>query len=55
MEEKKSSILKGKKGLIVGIANERSLAWGIANLSISMVENLPLHIKMMLLKKELFR
>ena len=31
MEEKKSSILKGKKGLIVGIANERSLAWGIAN------------------------
>ena len=27
----KSSILKGKKGLIVGIANERSLAWGIAN------------------------
>ena len=31
MEEKKSSILEGKKGLIVGIANERSLAWGIAN------------------------
>ena len=31
MEEKKSSILKGKKGLIIGIANERSLAWGIAN------------------------
>ncbi len=30
MEEKKSSILKDKKGLIVGIANERSLAWGIA-------------------------
>ena len=31
MEEIKSNILKGKKGLIVGIANERSLAWGIAN------------------------
>jgi enoyl-[acyl-carrier protein] reductase I len=31
MEEKKSSILRGKKGLVVGIANERSLAWGIAN------------------------
>ena len=31
MTEKKSSILKGKRGLIVGIANERSLAWGIAN------------------------
>ena len=31
MEERKSNILKGKKGLIVGIANERSLAWGIAN------------------------
>ena len=30
MEDIKSSILKGKKGLIVGIANERSLAWGIA-------------------------
>ena len=30
MKDKKSSILKGKKGLVVGIANERSLAWGIA-------------------------
>ena len=30
MEDIKSSILKGKKGLVVGIANERSLAWGIA-------------------------
>ena len=24
------SILKGKKGLIMGVANERSIAWGIA-------------------------
>ena len=26
-----NNLLKGKKGLIVGVANERSLAWGIAN------------------------
>ena len=25
------SIMKGKKGLIMGVANERSIAWGIAN------------------------
>ena len=30
MKDLKSSILKGKKGLVIGIANERSLAWGIA-------------------------
>ena len=24
------SVLKGKKGLIMGVANERSIAWGIA-------------------------
>ena len=24
-------LLKGKKGLVMGIANERSIAWGIAN------------------------
>ena len=24
--------IKRKKGLIVGVANERSLAWGIANI-----------------------
>ena len=24
------SLLKGKKGLIMGVANERSIAWGIA-------------------------
>ena len=24
------SIMKGKKGLIMGVANERSLAWGFA-------------------------
>ena len=23
-------LLKGKKGLIMGVANERSIAWGIA-------------------------
>ena len=26
-----NNLLKNKKGLIVGVANERSLAWGIAN------------------------
>ena len=26
----KNKILQGKNGLIVGIANDRSLAWGIA-------------------------
>ena len=31
MIDTKSSILKGKKGLVIGIANERSLAWGIAD------------------------
>ena len=31
MNDIKSTLLKGKKGLVVGIANERSLAWGIAN------------------------
>ena len=24
------SLLKGKKGIIMGVANERSIAWGIA-------------------------
>ena len=24
------SIMNGKKGLIMGVANERSIAWGIA-------------------------
>ena len=24
------SLLKGKKGLIMGVANERSIAWGIS-------------------------
>lgn len=27
----KGHLLKGKKGLIMGVANERSIAWGIAN------------------------
>ena len=24
------SLMKGKKGLIMGVANERSIAWGIS-------------------------
>ena len=27
------SIMNGKKGLIMGVANERSIAWGIAKTS----------------------
>ncbi|MDH5723391.1 MAG: NADH-specific enoyl-ACP reductase, partial [Alphaproteobacteria bacterium] len=26
----KSDFLKGKRGLIMGVANDRSIAWGIA-------------------------
>ena len=28
--EVKTNLLKGKKGLIMGVANNRSIAWGIA-------------------------
>ncbi len=31
MSDIQSNILKGKKGLIMGVANDRSIAWGIAN------------------------
>ncbi len=27
----KSGVLSGKKGIVIGVANERSIAWGIAN------------------------
>ena len=27
------SLMKGKKGLIMGVANERSIAWGISPVS----------------------
>ncbi len=30
VEHMKSSIMQGKKGLIMGVANDRSIAWGIA-------------------------
>ena len=26
------SIMKGKKGIVMGVANERSIAWGIAKI-----------------------
>ena len=29
--EIKTNILSGKKGLIMGVANNRSIAWGIAS------------------------
>ena len=28
--ENKTNLLKGKRGLIMGVANNRSIAWGIA-------------------------
>ena len=31
-EESKSSLLSGRRGLIMGVANERSIAWGIASM-----------------------
>ena len=30
LSEDTMSIMNGKKGLIMGVANERSIAWGIA-------------------------
>ena len=29
------SLMKGKKGLIMGVANERSIAWGISQKPVS--------------------
>ena len=26
-----SDLMKGKRGLVMGVANERSIAWGIAS------------------------
>ena len=46
------SLMKGKKGLIMGVANERSIAWGISQkLADAGAE---LAFTGMLLKKELF-
>jgi enoyl-[acyl-carrier protein] reductase I len=28
---KNSDLMKGKRGVILGVANNRSIAWGIAN------------------------
>ena len=30
--EKNNLLMKGKKGLIMGVANEKSIAWGIAEI-----------------------
>ena len=40
----------GKKGLIMGVANERSAAWGIAEAAASKGLNLPLPIRLKALK-----
>ena len=33
------SLMKGKKGLIMGVANERSIAWGIAQKFLKLEQN----------------
>ena len=33
------SLMKGKKGLIMGVANERSIAWGILKNYQKLVQN----------------
>ena len=38
------SLMKGKKGLIMGVANERSIAWGISQKLSKLVQNLHLLI-----------
>ena len=47
------SIMKGKRGLIMGVANERSIAWGIAKtLAKNGAELQDFHFKMKVLKKD---
>ncbi len=41
--------LRGKRGLIMGVANERSIAWGIAKAMSDAGASLHLHIKVKLL------
>lgn len=40
-----NGLLYGKRGLILGLANNRSIAWGIAKAAYSAGQNLPLPIK----------
>ena len=44
------SIMKGKRGLIMGVANERSIAWGMRKHCENGAE-LAFHIKMKVLEK----
>ena len=49
-----NNLLDNKRGLIVGVANERSLAWGIAESIFKSESSLAfLHIKIVHLKKEI--
>ena len=42
------SLMKGKKGLIMGVANERSIAWGISQKLAEAGADWLLHILVML-------
>ena len=47
-----NGIMNGKRGDHYGVANDRSIAWGIAACSKAGEQSLLLHIKEMLSKKE---
>jgi len=53
MLEKSNTILQNKKGLVLGIANERSLAWGIAEASSNFGAELALTYQNDALKKRI--
>ena len=40
-----SELLKGKRGLVMGVANERSIAWGIARAMAEAGAEFGIHIK----------
>ena len=49
-----NNLLNNKRGLIVGVANERSLAWGIANSIFQSGGSLAFTYQNEALKKELY-
>ncbi len=45
MAEITGNLLAGKRGLIMGVANERSIAWGIAAAAAAQGQNWPFPIR----------
>ena len=41
--EFESNLLKGKKGLIMGVANDKSIAWGIAKVPLILLATASAH------------